>query len=100
MKLRIVSLMGLLFAIVATSGNAFAQKIMNAMSAPKHFIILNQENSKEMNLDLEIIKSSLNAKEDDKIFVSIDEQEETINLGIYNITEFSVSRVDRDGAGH
>ena len=53
-----------------------------------------------LNLDLDVLKSMIGAKEDDRIFATIDDEGEIINLGIYNIQEFSVSRVDRDGAGH
>lgn len=100
MKFKTISLIGLIFTIAATSGNVFAQKVLQFVTAPKGSITLTQEKAKELNLDLEKIKSSLNAHSDDEVFASLDENGDIINLSLYNNKEFSDSRVDRDGAGH
>lgn len=100
MKLKTISLIGLLFAATVSSGSAFAQKLIQLVSAPKGFISLNQKTAKEFNLDLEKIKSSLNAQEGDEVFANLGENGDIINLGIYNNREFAGPRVDRDGVGH
>ena len=100
MKLKTISLIGLLFTATVSSGSAFAQKVIQLVTAPKGSITLNQESAKEFNLDLEKIKSSLNAQEGDEVFANLDENGDIINLGIYNNREFAGSRVDRDGVGH
>jgi hypothetical protein len=100
MKLTTISLIGLLFTATVSSGSAFAQKVIQLVTPPKGSITLNKETAKEFNLDLETIKSSLNAQEGDEVFANLDENGDIINLGIYNNQEFAGSRVDRDGVGH
>lgn len=99
MKLKTISLIGLLFTTLVSSGSAFAQKVIQII-APEGAITLNKETAKEFNLDLDKVKFSLNAQDGDEVFVNLDENGEIINLGIYQNAEFASSRVDRDGAGH
>ena len=82
MKLKTISLIGLIFTITATTGNAFAQKVLQLVTAPKGSITLTQEKAKELNLDLEKVKSTLNAHADDEVFANLDENGDIINLGL------------------
>lgn len=99
MKLKTISLIGLLLTALTSSRSAFAQKVIQFIT-PEGAIALDKETAKKFNLDLDKVKSSLNAQDDDEVFASLDENGDIINLGIYQNTEFANSRVDRDGAGH
>lgn len=99
MKLKAISLMGLILTSLLTSSGVFAQKIMKVVTN-NSYVILDQENAKLFNLNFENAKSELKLQEEEGILANIDADGNIVNLEIYNKNEFSASKLDRDGVAH
>jgi hypothetical protein len=100
MNFKNVSILSLILSTLMTSGNTFAQKLVQFVISSKGTINIDQQNIEEIESDIENKNTIFKIRKGQQLNIVVDEESDLIDLDIYNNSEFSASRVDRDGEGH